>query len=456
MQTPPLPKILGDEVRIAVDLWLPFTRQYGIASAFIPIAGLYDIFVAELSFNTMPIRFLMCIAVFSMCTHKHWNRAWQDQSHIVWSLVLIFVLPFGFGFMLTQSAASTARGSEVHYVLLLQYVTALFLLIQMCNSIRVTVFFWTIGTACVFLPLHWQEIQNYQELYRVTALSAGVYLTMILVGSVANQNIRLTEEAKAEAAHIIGSNIAHELRTPLAAIRMYAKGTTNQIDILLDAYTKARSAGLVIATLRPNQVQIMKELFDAIDREVNYSNTIIDMLLVKSGRKIPDRREFDYFNVSLAISEAMNRYPANNQHERNIQRVEVIRDFEVVAPKLLIVHVFFNLLKNAVYYSQKSSDSYVRVQIGRTGTNENVVIVEDNGPGIAVSEPDQIFERFFTTTLAGEGTGIGLSFCQLVMEEIGGSISVSNENPQRTTFQLVFPEGKGNRRRRLHSYITAS
>ena len=456
MQTTTLPKILGDEVRVAVDLWLPFTRQYGLASTFIPIAGLYDIYIARLNFNTLPIRCLMCVALIFMCTHKHWNHAWQDQSHLVWSIVVIFVLPFGFGFMLTQSAANTAIGSEVHYMLLLQYVTALFLLILICNSIRVTVLFWTIGTACVLVPLHWQEIQNYPELYRVTVLSVGAYLTMILIGSVANQNIRLTEEAKAEAAHIIGSNIAHELRTPLAAIRMYAKGTTNQIEILLEAYTKARLAGLDVATLRPNQVQIMKELFEAIDREVNYSNTIIDMLLVKSGRKIPDRREFDHFNVSLAIREAMNRYPANNQHERNIQRVEVIRDFEVVAPKLLIVHVFFNLLKNAVYYSQKSSDSYVRVQIGRSGVKENVVIVEDNGPGLSVSEPDQIFERFFTTTLAGEGTGIGLSFCRLVIEEIGGSISVSNENSQRTTFQLIFPAGKGNRRRRLHNYITAN
>jgi|GEM_PF-1709696 len=456
MQTSNLPKMLGDEVRVATDLWLPFVRQYGIASAFIPIAGLYDIYIAELEFNTMPIRFMMCIAMLVMCTHKHWSNAWQDQSHVVWSLLLIFVLPFGFGFMLTQCAANTAVGSEVHYMLLLQYVTALFLLIQLCNSIRVTVFFWSIGTICVLLPLYWQEIQNYQELYRVTALSVGAYLTMILVGSVANQNIRLTEEAKAEAAHIIGSNIAHELRTPLAAIRMYAKGTSNQIEILIDAYTKAQSAGLVAATLRPNQVLIMKELFDAIDREVSYSNTIIDMLLVKSGRKIPDRREFDHFNVSLAIIEAMNRYPANNQHERNIQRIEVIRDFEVVAPKLLIIHVFFNLLKNAVYYSQKSSDSYVRIQIGRAGVKENVVIVEDNGPGLAVSDQDQVFERFFTTTLAGEGTGIGLSFCRLVMEEIGGSISVSNENPQRTIFQLIFPERKGNRRRRLHHYIPAS
>lgn len=447
---------MGDEVRVATDLWLPFVRQYGIASTFIPIAGLYDVYVAKLEFNTMPIRFMMCIAMLFMCTHKHWSHAWQDQSHVVWSLVAIFVLPFGFGFMLTQSAANTSIGSEVHYMLLLQYVTALFLLIQLCNSIRVTVLFWTIGTLCVLMPLQWQEIHNHQELYRVTVLSVGAYLTMILVGSVANQNIRLTEEAKAEAAHIIGSNIAHELRTPLAAIRMYAKGTSNQIDVLVDAYTKALSAGLISSTLRPNQVLIMKELFDAIDREVSYSNTVIDMLLVKSGRKIPDRREFDHFSVSLAISEAMNRYPANNQHERNIQRIEVIRDFEVVAPKLLLVHVFFNLLKNAVYYSQKSSDSYVRVQIGRPGVRENVVIVEDNGPGLAVSDQDQVFERFFTTTSAGEGTGIGLSFCRLVMEEIGGSISVSDITPQRTTFQLVFPVGKPNRRRRLHHYIPAN
>ena len=106
-----------EEARVATDLWLPFVRQYGIASIFLPVAGIYDSHIAEVAFDTMPIRVLMCIAVISMCTHKHWSREWQDSAHFVWSAVVIFTLPFGFGVMLTQAAANAPLGTEVHYMM---------------------------------------------------------------------------------------------------------------------------------------------------------------------------------------------------------------------------------------------------------------------------------------------------------------------------------------------------
>ncbi|MFP6817049.1 MAG: ATP-binding protein [Pseudomonadales bacterium] len=51
----------------------------------------------------------------------------------------------------------------------------------------------------------------------------------------------------------------------------------------------------------------------------------------------------------------------------------------------------------------------------------------------------QIFERFYTTTQTGQGAGIGLSFCNMVMESIGGSISCESVQGEYTRFTLNFP-----------------
>jgi signal transduction histidine kinase len=51
----------------------------------------------------------------------------------------------------------------------------------------------------------------------------------------------------------------------------------------------------------------------------------------------------------------------------------------------------------------------------------------------------RIFERFFTTLESGRGTGIGLSFCKMVMEGLGGEITVDSTEGEFTTFRLLFP-----------------
>jgi hypothetical protein len=59
-----VPRTLEIELQRATDLSLPFAAQYLVAAAFIPVAGLYDVYIANLSFNTIPIRFLMFVVMF--------------------------------------------------------------------------------------------------------------------------------------------------------------------------------------------------------------------------------------------------------------------------------------------------------------------------------------------------------------------------------------------------------
>jgi len=73
-----------------------------------------------------------------------------------------------------------------------------------------------------------------------------------------------------------------------------------------------------------------------------------------------------------------------------------------------------------------------------------VLHIADSGPGVPVELLSRLFEPFFTTKSAGEGTGLGLSFCRTMMEGFGGSISVSNAHGGAVfslRFALAMPDG---------------
>lgn len=117
--------------------------------------------------------------------------------------------------------------------------------------------------------------------------------------------------------------------------------------------------------------------------------------------------------------------------------MHVLSDFSIGASRLLIVHVFFNLLKNSVYYAQKAPKGQVEIRVGPH--NLRSVEIIDTGPGISPNVRRHIFERFFTTANTGQGAGIGLSFCKMVMESIGGEIQCESQEGEHTTFRLIFP-----------------
>jgi two-component system CAI-1 autoinducer sensor kinase/phosphatase CqsS len=249
----------------------------------------------------------------------------------------------------------------------------------------------------------------------------------------------MVQTEKLRAASAIGANLAHELRTPLASIGALSKGAGNLLPILTDAYEKAKAAGMEVGPLRKNQVEILSNTLGTIRNEVEYSNTIIDMLLVNTADKSLSDVDMDIFSVRDAAEEAVRRYPFNNQRERNLIRVEIDADFELQAPRLLVIHVLFNLIKNALYFVQQAGKGDISIR-AEHDSNYGRVLVHDTGSGIPVAIRSHIFDRFYTTTHTGQGAGIGLSFCKLVMDSIGGSIYCESEEGEYATFTLEFPK----------------
>lgn len=108
----------------------------------------------------------------------------------------------------------------------------------------------------------------------------------------------------------------------------------------------------------------------------------------------------------------------------------------LMADRTLIEQVMINLIKNACEACRSLSSPEIIVEASVTPDHFPVITVSDNGVGILPDVIDKIFVPFFTTKPGG--SGIGLSVCRQIMNRHGGTISVTSEVEQGTTFTLRF------------------
>ena len=119
--------------------------------------------------------------------------------------------------------------------------------------------------------------------------------------------------------------------------------------------------------------------------------------------------------------------------------VEQHGDFSFRGSELLMVHVMFNLIKNALRHIAKTGHGGLVIRID--GASRRLV-VRDAGGGIAPEVLPHIFQRFYTATGGSDGvlgSGIGLAFCRDVMTALGGSIDCRSVQGEFSEFELRFP-----------------
>ena len=404
-----------------------------------PLTTFIEQIVAAPSVNTLWIRTSAGLMGGALLLEHRLSKRLRDKFYLVWIAVISYVLPFTFGVMLVLNAAYTPEGASISQIWIFQYLVAILLFVNLIHSESLSTLLWIIAAVLSLLSLLFVPSPNWDSVTDSIVLVFPVYLTAVIVGSLTNRNVAMVQTEKLRAASAIGANLAHELRTPLASISALSKGAGNLLPILTDAYEKAKAAGIEVGRLRKNQVDILSNTLGTIRNEVEYSNTIIDMLLVNTADKSLSDVEMNLFSVREAAEEAVQRYPFNNQRERDLIKVEIEEDFELSAPRLLVIHILFNLMKNALYFVQQAKKGYISIRAEQDSGYWRIM-VHDTGSGIPAAVRPHIFERFYTTTHTGQGAGIGLSFCKLVMESIGGSIHCDSEEGEFATFTLEFPK----------------
>ena len=218
------------------------------------------------------------------------------------------------------------------------------------------------------------------------------------------------------------SNVSHELRNPLTAIRA-------QLDVALQrereptAYRKALQSVLddvqALSEVEEELVQLARIYNDP--KAIPFASVRLDELLWLAKQQLQKRHAEYRANIEFG------EMPADDQA------------LFVYANESLLLTAILNLMNNACKYAP---DQQVLIRADFHADGQHVVQVCDNGPGIPPEEQKLIFEPFFRSPrhLRVKGTGVGLSLVQsiLTLHQIG--LSVESPSTGGAVFRLTFPK----------------
>ena len=174
-----------------------------------------------------------------------------------------------------------------------------------------------------------------------------------------------------------------------------------------------------------------------IGKEVDYANTVIDMLLVSSDKGAIQTADFSRQSIRQCIQTTLERYPFNSEEDRQRIHYSNEDDFTFTGSDVLMMHVLFNLLKNSLYSIAKAGKGEITISVSSAGGDHHLYF-RDTGSGIKKDELPRIFERFYSTSKYGHG--VGLSYCSMVMQSFHGNIECFSVEHEYTEFQLNFPK----------------
>ena len=160
-----------------------------------------------------------------------------------------------------------------------------------------------------------------------------------------------------------------------------------------------------------------------------YGINTVDNLLT-SLRGSVRNEEKEVILIKEVVEKSIKEYTLYVPELKNI-KVDIIDNFQVECSYNSLKHVIINLIKNS--YTHNGSNVKIEVR-----AENNKLYCKDYGKGIEKKIIKKIFNKFFTHSKSG--TGIGLSFCKLVMEDIGGSIKCKSIVSEYTNFILDFPK----------------
>lgn len=216
------------------------------------------------------------------------------------------------------------------------------------------------------------------------------------------------------------SNISHELKTPVGALGLLADTLAGEDD-----------------------PEVVNRLAWRIQAEAQRVARIMDDLLDLSRIESEETPTREPVPIHLMVAQAAERVrAAAEQRGIHIRIGEPPHTLSVLGDRRQLVSALYNLMENAVKYSDRGSTVEVG---GRTDGTWVELRVRDHGIGIPAQDIERIFERFYRVDRARGrdtgGTGLGLAIVRHVASNHGGDISVESLEGVGSTFTLRLPTG---------------
>jgi GAF domain-containing protein len=258
---------------------------------------------------------------------------------------------------------------------------------------------------------------------------------------------RLVQTEKLASLGQLTAGIAHEIKNPLNFVNNFSSVSVELIDELQetlgqitgDDKTRADIAELS-DTLRDNMRKIVQH--------GKRADSIVKNMLLHSRQGSGERRPTD---VNALVEESLNLAYHGARAEKQGFNITLERSFDPAAGEIEIfpqeiTRVLLNLIGNGFYAANKrqasTSDGFEpKLAAATKNLGDWVEIsIRDNGTGIPPEVKEKIFNPFFTTKPAGEGTGLGLSLSHdIIVKQHSGSLEVDTEPGAFTEFRIVLP-----------------
>jgi two-component system CAI-1 autoinducer sensor kinase/phosphatase CqsS len=216
--------------------------------------------------------------------------------------------------------------------------------------------------------------------------------------------------------------MAHELRTPLATMQLIGEALRNEAP-------QDDEAGERVADLAQRLTALVRNMNHQIDMQITNARLT----------RLP--RHTEVLSAQDLVQAAIDLYPFRSSRERESVLVRVHADFRFRGSPELFGQVLDNLTKNALRSlaaaSAASRPGDLLIEVGAQG-NRGRIAFTDRGVGMDADLQARIFQPFFSTD-RGTGHGLGLAFCQRVVQSAHGAIRVKSAPLKGAIFTIELP-----------------
>lgn len=216
------------------------------------------------------------------------------------------------------------------------------------------------------------------------------------------------------------SNASHELKTPLATMKILLESIIYQPDM---------------------ETEIRNEFLTDINKEIDRLSSIVgDLLTLVSMDSKTMRLNKTTFNLAQLVLDNVHRLDLVVKKRKQEMILQLNDRCDITADSSKLAQVIYNLAENASKYSPDGS--VIRIRLIRSGRSA-ILTVSDNGPGIPKADQAHIFDRFYRVDKARSretgGTGLGLSIVHQMVLMHGGTVSVESEEGKGSVFTVELP-----------------
>jgi len=255
----------------------------------------------------------------------------------------------------------------------------------------------------------------------------------LLFGTVFSRNKERLLMEKLTTFKALGETIAHEMRTPLSSITISANGLIKCLPSLIYSYEQAQAFGIKV----PKIPKLVLDSAANAPERMRYTcastlNTI-DMILLQL--KDQDwRNHFNICSIKTCVEIALRDY-SFRESEKELVDISDVADFKFFGHEHLVVHILYNLLRNAITFIHSEKKGTIKIWTQDSGS-EFRLHFHDTAKGINSNDISRVFEHGFSKRSGG--SGVGLFYCKRMMETMLGDITVRAVEKEYCEFILHF------------------